>query len=129
MQLSNDHIDKKHVKQNSFDLEELNDEWDESLEVCENENAVDKGYVSCEEKEGIFLTETPTTMGEKCIIMLEPETENKSHGKEKIFENDQSCAHASQYPIKNLIRYKTSLPYFGVNLSCVCLMFAYRKKA
>ena len=23
---------------------------------------------------------------------------------------------------------KTSLPYFGVKLSCVCLMFAYRKK-
>ena len=22
----------------------------------------------------------------------------------------------------------TSLPYFGVKLSCVCLMFAYRKK-
>ena len=109
MQLSNDHIDKKHVKQNSFDLEELNDEWDENLEmreVCENENAVDKGYVSCEEKERIFLTETPTTMGDNCTIM-EPETENKSHGKEKIFENDkrdQSCAHVSQYPIKNLIR-------------------------
>ena len=23
---------------------------------------------------------------------------------------------------------RTSLPYFGVKLSCVCLMFAYRKK-
>ena len=23
---------------------------------------------------------------------------------------------------------KTNLPYFGVKLSCVCLMFAYRKK-
>ena len=23
---------------------------------------------------------------------------------------------------------KTSFPYFGVKLSCVCLMFAYRKK-
>ena len=23
---------------------------------------------------------------------------------------------------------ETSLPYFGVKLSCVCLMFAYRKK-
>ena len=23
---------------------------------------------------------------------------------------------------------ETSLPYFGVTLSCVCLMFAYRKK-
>ena len=109
MQLSNNQVDKKHVKQNSFDLEELNDEWDENLEmseVCENENAVDKGYVSCEEKERIFLTETPITMGDKCIIM-EPETENISHGKEKIFENDnrdQNCAHASQYPIKNLIR-------------------------
>ena len=119
MQLSNDHIDKKHVKQNSFDLEELNDEWDESLEVCENENAVDKGYVSCEEKERIFLTETPITMGDNCTIMLEPETENKSHGKEKIFENDnrdQSCAHVSQYPIKNLIRYKI----IQFNVGSVC---------
>ena len=26
------------------------------------------------------------------------------------------------------IKEKTSLPYFGVKLSCVCLMFAYRKK-
>ena len=25
--------------------------------------------------------------------------------------------------------YRTSLPYFGVKLSCVCLMFADRKKA
>ena len=24
--------------------------------------------------------------------------------------------------------YKTSFPYFGVKLSCVCLLFAYRKK-
>ena len=59
--MSDDHIDKKHVKQNSFDLEELNDEWDENLEmseVCENENAVDKGYVSCEEKERIFSQPT-----------------------------------------------------------------------
>ena len=122
MQLSNDQVDKKHVKQNSFDLEELNDEWDENLEMsdlCENENAVDKGYVSCEEKERIFLTETPITMGDNCIIM-EPETENISHGKEKIFENDnrdQSCAHASQYPIKNLIRYKIIQFKFGFSLS------------
>ena len=26
------------------------------------------------------------------------------------------------------INISTSLPYFGVKLSCVCLMFAYRKK-
>ena len=29
---------------------------------------------------------------------------------------------------KHLIKRKTSLPYFRVKLSCVCLMFAYRKK-
>ena len=28
-----------------------------------------------------------------------------------------------------LITIITSLPYFGVKLSCVCLMFAYRKKS
>ena len=28
----------------------------------------------------------------------------------------------------NKIKRVTSLPYFGVKLSCVCLMFAYRKK-
>ena len=27
-----------------------------------------------------------------------------------------------------LYREQTSLPYFGVKLSCVCLMFAYRKR-
>ena len=26
------------------------------------------------------------------------------------------------------INYRTSLPYFGVKLSCVCLMFAYRRE-
>ena len=50
--MSNDHIDKKHVKQNSFDLEELNDEWDESLEVCENENAVDSVTDNIDQKRG-----------------------------------------------------------------------------
>ena len=28
-----------------------------------------------------------------------------------------------------LFEVKTSFPYFGVKLSCVCLMFAYRKKS
>ena len=36
-------------------------------------------------------------------------------------------------PMRDLLRcckvvITTSLPYFGVKLSCVCLMFAYRKK-
>ena len=30
--------------------------------------------------------------------------------------------------LKRLILNDTSLPYFRVKLSCVCLMFAYRKK-
>ena len=29
----------------------------------------------------------------------------------------------------NTLSKKTSFPYFGVKLSCVCLMFAYRKKS
>ena len=35
------------------------------------------------------------------------------------------CGGGTKESIKTL----TSLPYFGVKLSCVCLMFAYRIKA
>ena len=34
-----------------------------------------------------------------------------------------------KYPSLNVKQLKTSLPYFGVKLSCACLMFAYRKKS
>ena len=43
-----------------------------------------------------------------------------AHGEEGG-SGDQVCS-------KPTIIITTSLPYFGVKLSCVCLMFAYRKK-
>ena len=33
-----------------------------------------------------------------------------------------------KFGLTKIIIIITSLPYFGVKLSCVCLMFAYRKK-
>ena len=43
----------------------------------------------------------------------------------------RKCTMMSVYSTLSLYRTQctTSLPYFGVKLSCVCLMFAYRKKS
>ena len=38
------------------------------------------------------------------------------------------CIILADSAIKTSILTETSLPYFRVKLSCVCLMFAYRKK-
>ena len=37
--------------------------------------------------------------------------------------------HRHCHTFNNQFRYQTSLPYFGVKLSCVCLMLAYRKNS
>ena len=42
---------------------------------------------------------------------------------DECFDNFETKKYAK------LILFQTSLPYFGVKLSCVCLMFAYRKPA
>ena len=59
-------------------------------------------------------------MGEimECKIFLPKCTER--YKSERFAEITKSKKHISR---------QTSLPYFGVKLSCVCLMFAYRKKS
>ena len=69
------------AKQDSFDIEEIDDEWDENCIEIEEINDKDKGYVSCEEKDKIFLTETDSPK-ESCII-IEPK-EKKSQVQRRI---------------------------------------------
>ena len=93
-------------KQDSFEFEEIDDEWDENCIEIEEINDKDKGYVSCEEKDNIFLTETDSPK-ESCII-IEPTEKysNMSSQKDPIHHENNNTF--SEYPIKNLIRYKLS---------------------
>ena len=47
----------------------------------------------------------------------------------KVVTNDGGGGAPVCHPLDDVFKGKTSLPYFGVKLSCVCLMFAYRKKS
>ena len=95
------------AKQESFEMEELDQEWDENcveieeLSATDNNGDADKGYVSCEEKDKIFLTETPTEHEEPCIVSF-PEADLEEDSQSTI--NVQCQNQFSEYPIKNLIR-------------------------
>lgn len=93
------------AKQDSFDLDEIDDEWDENCIEIEEINDKDKGYVSCEEKDQIFLTETESPE-ESCII-IEP-TEEKMHMlcQKNLYPHEKNSSTFSEYPIRNLIRYQ-----------------------
>ena len=97
------------AKQESFEMDELKDEWDENCVEIEEMSVsgqnitsdTDKGYASCEEKEKIFLTETPTEPEQECIISYPDPVENCQRTR-----NIQcpKLSQISEYPIKNLIR-------------------------
>ena len=91
------------AKQDSFDMEEVDDEWDENCIEIEEINDKDKGYVSCEEKDNIFLTERDSP--EDTCIVNEPIESNvyMSSPKDQYHVENNTF---SEYPIKNLIRYK-----------------------
>ena len=97
------------AKQESFDMEELDDEWDENcveieeLLVNDNNGDTDKGYVSCEEKDKIFLTETPTEQEQPCIVSF-PEADLEDECQSTRNVQCQQQNQFSEYPIKNLIR-------------------------
>ena len=92
------------AKQDSFDFEEIDDEWDENCIEIEEINDKDKGYVSCEEKDKIFLTETDSPK-ESCII-IEPKEKKSQKSSPKDLVHHESNNTFSEYPIRNLIRYK-----------------------
>ena len=94
------YIKKNHEKQRSG----MKDEDDElNKNFVEIEKINDKGYVSCEEKERYFTTETvfPT---KNCIVPEPYQTELQQKTSMKDHQ-DQDNIFYSKYPIKNLIRY------------------------
>jgi len=120
-------INHAQAQQESFDMEELDEEWDETqengleIEDISAKGGNDTGYVSCEEKEKIFLTESPEIEEEYSISY--PDCNEKKHKKTETYmpshqneskfhyqkEEDESIhntgsIHFSQYPIKNLLR-------------------------
>ena len=99
------------AKQDSFDLDEIDDEWDENCIEIEEINDKDKGYVSCEEKDKIFLTETDSP--EVSCIIIEPTEIFLQMSSQKDLVHHENKNTFSEYPIRNLIRYK---PLFCHNL-------------
>ena len=87
------------AKQDSFEMEEIDDDQNESCIEIEEINDKDKGYVSCEEKDKIFLTET-----DSCIIIEPKEIRLQMSPQRDQFHHEESNTF-SEYPIKNLIRY------------------------
>ena len=92
------------AKEDSFDMEEVDDEWDENCIKIEEINDKDKGYVSFEEIDKIFLTERDSP--EDTCIVNEPIESNvyMSSPKDQYHLENNTF---SEYPIKNLIRYKS----------------------
>ena len=88
------------ARQDSFDMEEVDDEWDENCIEIEEINDKDKGYVSCEEKDKIFLTERESPE-DTCIIIEPKENVYMSYPKDQYHLENNTF---SEYPIKNLIR-------------------------
>ena len=69
-------------------MEEVDEEWDENdCEELKDPHVSDTGYVSCEERDQIFLT------------------------KPRILK--KSMKPSSEYPIKNLIRYSSQQIFYG----------------
>jgi len=99
------------AKQESFEMDELKDEWDENCVKIEEMSVsgqnitsdTDKGYASCEEKEKIFLTETPTEPEQECIISYPDPVENCQRTRNIQCPKQSQI---SEYPIKNLIRHQ-----------------------
>jgi len=113
-------------EEESFDMEELDEEWDENqekgleIEDISGNEGNDTGYVSCEEKEKIFMTESPSIEEEYSISYPDcnerhyqnyenpmqtyhDKTKSQNQYEGKVFHKNGSF-HFSQYPIKNLLR-------------------------
>lgn len=84
-------------QEDSLDSEDLDEEWDENCAEMKELNNTwsDTGYVSCEEKDQIFLTESSA---------LEYDEPIHSEIKEHEDQSGRGLRAFSEYPIKNLVR-------------------------
>ena len=99
-------------EEESFDMEELDEEWDENqekgleIEDISGKEGNDTGYVSCEEKEKIFLTESPCIEEEYSISY--PDCNERHY---QNYENPIQTYHDKTKSIQDIIIRLSHLVY------------------